>query len=152
MRPTSHIDAWPIDWLIDNHVESVLSANFEREQGQSGAHIRWPYTGAKKGKETMLLDRQIMKTMINDDDNDDDVDNDDNEDDGTLRICDWFMCGISIVWKALLRLLCCNMSRNTSGHPSNPLSLRCSIIPLMPGLAFLMSAFTLGKCPSAALI
>ncbi|EZA57611.1 hypothetical protein X777_02151, partial [Ooceraea biroi] len=30
------------------HVESVLSAYLEREQGQSGAHIRRPYTGAEK--------------------------------------------------------------------------------------------------------
>lgn len=41
---------------IENHVEPVLSTYLEREQGQSGAHIRRPYTGAEKGKETTLAD------------------------------------------------------------------------------------------------
>lgn len=46
---------------IETHVEPVLSANLEREQGQSGAHIWRPYTGAEKGKETVLLDVQLRE-------------------------------------------------------------------------------------------
>lgn len=41
---------------IENHVEFVLSTYLKREQGQSGAHIWRPYTGAEKGKESTLAD------------------------------------------------------------------------------------------------
>ena len=44
---------------IENHVEFVLSTYLEREQGQSGAHIRRPYTGAEKGNETAILAVQL---------------------------------------------------------------------------------------------
>jgi len=44
------------DRSIENYIEPVLSAYVEWEQGQSGAYIRRPYTGAEKGKETMLAD------------------------------------------------------------------------------------------------
>jgi len=54
-------NARSVDRTIDNRAESVLSAYLEREQGQSGAHIRRPYTGAEKGKETMLLGRRLWK-------------------------------------------------------------------------------------------
>ncbi|XP_011706776.1 PREDICTED: uncharacterized protein LOC105461951 [Wasmannia auropunctata] len=37
------------DRSIENRVEPVLPTYLEREQGQSGAYIRRPYTGAEKG-------------------------------------------------------------------------------------------------------
>ncbi|KYM81129.1 hypothetical protein ALC53_08472 [Atta colombica] len=46
---------------IENHVEFVLSTYLEREQGQSGAHIRRPYTGAEKD----ILNKNVMKTIYN---------------------------------------------------------------------------------------
>ncbi|EGI57523.1 hypothetical protein G5I_14434 [Acromyrmex echinatior] len=46
---------------IENHVEFVLSTYFEREQGQSGAHIRRPYTGAEKD----ILNKNVMETTYN---------------------------------------------------------------------------------------
>jgi len=97
-RSTSRANAWLIDRSIENHIESVLSTNFEREQGQSGAHIRRPYTGAEKGKETMLLDWQIMKTMMM-------------MMMMMIRMREHYvhviglMCGIPIIWKALSRPL-----------------------------------------------
>jgi len=48
--------AFMSDRSIENYIEPVLSAYLEREQGQSGARIRRSYTGAEKGKETMLAD------------------------------------------------------------------------------------------------
>lgn len=50
-----------VERSIENHLESVLSTNHEREQGQSGDHIWRPYTGAEKGKEIMLLGRELWK-------------------------------------------------------------------------------------------
>ncbi|KYN31666.1 hypothetical protein ALC56_13805 [Trachymyrmex septentrionalis] len=43
---------------IENHIEFVLSTYLEREQGQSGAHIRRPYTGAEKD----ILNKNVMET------------------------------------------------------------------------------------------
>lgn len=68
-----------IERSIENYIESILSINYEREQGQSGDHIWRPYTGAKKGKEIMLL-QTIVETIIiiifNDHDNNNDDTND----------------------------------------------------------------------------
>ncbi|KYN20291.1 hypothetical protein ALC57_07195 [Trachymyrmex cornetzi] len=46
---------------IENHVEFVLSTYLEREQGQSGAHIRRPYTGAEKD----ILNKNVIETTYN---------------------------------------------------------------------------------------
>lgn len=71
-----------IERSIENHIESVLSTNHEREQGQSGDHIWRPYTGAKKGKEIMLLaDNSGNDNNNNDNDGRDDDDNYNDDDD-----------------------------------------------------------------------
>lgn len=83
------------DRSIENHVEPVLSAYLEREQGQSGAHIRRSYTGAEKGKETMSADN-----CKNDDYDDNDNADDDEDDEISYIYVVEFMCGVSSVWIA----------------------------------------------------
>jgi len=61
------------DRSIENYIEPVLSAYLEREQRQSGAHIWRPYTGAEKGKETMLADNCKNDDYGNVNDEDDDM-------------------------------------------------------------------------------
>lgn len=104
------------DRSIENHIEPVLSAYLEREQGQSGAHIRRPYTGAEKGKETMLAGNCKKKN--------DDYDDNDNADMmmSLMRyhICGRIMCDVSSVWIALFSVLCHDVKNISRSFQQTP--------------------------------